>query len=83
MFDSDLVELAASPRKGEQPNRAETEENDARRLRHRLDARRRGGGLAVQRWGEPRLTRDADLTLLTGFGKEARFASALLERKKR
>jgi len=25
------------------------------------------GGLAVQRWGEPRLTQDADLTLLTGF----------------
>jgi hypothetical protein len=22
------------------------------------------GGLAVQRWGEPRMTRDADLTLL-------------------
>ena len=28
------------------------------------------GGLAVQRWGEPRMTRDADLTLLTGFGSE-------------
>jgi hypothetical protein len=38
------------------------------------------GGLAVQRWGEPRLTRDADLTLLTGFGEEERFADALLER---
>jgi hypothetical protein len=37
------------------------------------------GGLAVQRWGEPRLTQDADLTLLTGFGKEERFARALLE----
>ncbi len=24
------------------------------------------GGLAVHRWGEPRLTQDADLTLLTG-----------------
>lgn len=23
------------------------------------------GGLAVQRWGEPRVTRDVDLTLLT------------------
>ena len=36
------------------------------------------GGLAVQRWGEPRLTRDADLTLLTGFGQEGSFADALL-----
>lgn len=38
------------------------------------------GGLAVQRWGEPRLTRDADLTLLTGFGEEGSFADALLKR---
>lgn len=38
------------------------------------------GGLAVQRWGEPRLTRDADLTLLTGFGEEGRFADGLLRR---
>jgi hypothetical protein len=36
------------------------------------------GGLAVQRWGEPRLTQDADLTLLTGFGEEERFAKTLL-----
>lgn len=36
------------------------------------------GGLAIQRWGEPRLTRDADLTLLTGFGEEEQFADALL-----
>ena len=36
------------------------------------------GGLAVQRWGEPRLTQDADLTLLTGFGDEKRFAQELL-----
>jgi hypothetical protein len=28
------------------------------------------GGIAVQRWGEPRLTLDVDLTLLTGFGEE-------------
>lgn len=27
------------------------------------------GGLAVQRWGTPRFTQDADLTLLTGNGK--------------
>jgi hypothetical protein len=36
------------------------------------------GGLAVQRWGEPRLTRDVDLTLLTGFGNEPAFVDALL-----
>ena len=33
------------------------------------------GGLAVQRWGEPRLTRDVDVTLLTGFGSEASSSS--------
>jgi hypothetical protein len=32
------------------------------------------GGLAVQRWGEPRVTRDADLTVLAGFGHEERIA---------
>ncbi len=36
------------------------------------------GGLAVQRWGEPRETVDVDLTLLTGFTDEARFVSTLL-----
>ncbi len=36
------------------------------------------GGIAVQRWGEPRLTQDVDLTLLTGFGKEEQFVDALL-----
>jgi hypothetical protein len=36
------------------------------------------GGVAVQRWGEPRMTVDVDLTLLTGFGGEARFVDALL-----
>ena len=36
------------------------------------------GGLAVQRWGEPRETVDVDLTLVTGFAGEARFVSALL-----
>ena len=30
------------------------------------------GGLAVQRWGEPRETVDVDLTLLTGFVDESR-----------
>ena len=38
------------------------------------------GGLAVQRWGEPRETVDVDLTLLTGFGGEDRFIARLLER---
>ncbi len=38
------------------------------------------GGLAVGRWGEPRLTLDADLTLLTGFGGEAAYVDALLAR---
>lgn len=37
------------------------------------------GGLAVQRWGEPRLTQDADLTIITGFGNEEPFIEALLE----
>jgi hypothetical protein len=36
------------------------------------------GGLAVQHWGEPRLTRDLDLSLLTGFGDEASYVDALL-----
>lgn len=37
------------------------------------------GGLALQRWGEPRMTRDADLTLITGFGGEEPFVRILLE----
>jgi hypothetical protein len=36
------------------------------------------GGLAVQRWGEPRVTRDVDLSLLAGFGQEDTFSDALL-----
>jgi hypothetical protein len=36
------------------------------------------GAVAVQRWGEPRLTLDADMTLLTGFGREERFVDELL-----
>lgn len=36
------------------------------------------GGLAVQRWGEPRFTADADLTLLTGFGGEESFIDPLV-----
>jgi hypothetical protein len=36
------------------------------------------GGIVVPRWGEPRTTADADLTLLTGFGGEERFVDRLL-----
>ena len=36
------------------------------------------GGVAVQRWGEPRLTRDVGLTLLTGFGGEEKFIEVWL-----
>jgi hypothetical protein len=38
------------------------------------------GGVAIQRWGEPRLTQDVDLTLLTGFGNEESFVDPLLKR---
>ena len=38
------------------------------------------GGLAVQRWGEPRQTRDVDVALLTGIGTEAAYVDALLSR---
>jgi hypothetical protein len=37
------------------------------------------GGLALQRWGEPRETVDVDLTLWTGFGGEEPFVRTLLE----
>lgn len=37
------------------------------------------GGLALQRWGEPRETIDVDLTLLTGFGGEAPYVAELLQ----
>jgi hypothetical protein len=37
------------------------------------------GGLPVQHWGEPRLTRDVDVTVLTGFGGEENFVSTILE----
>jgi hypothetical protein len=36
------------------------------------------GGLAVQRWGQPRMTADIDLTVITGFGNEERYIDALL-----
>lgn len=38
------------------------------------------GGLAVQRWGEPRFTQDADLTVLAPLGSEATIVDALLLR---
>lgn len=36
------------------------------------------GGIALQRWGEPRVTVDVDVTLLTGFGTEKEYITALL-----
>jgi hypothetical protein len=36
------------------------------------------GGIAVLRWGETRVTRDIDLTVLTGFGNEGRIVDVLL-----
>ena len=38
------------------------------------------GALAVQRWGEPRLTQDVDLTVMTAFGNEAPYVDTLLDR---
>ncbi len=38
------------------------------------------GAVAVQRWGEPRLTQDVDLTVITGFGSEAPYVDALCTR---
>jgi hypothetical protein len=40
------------------------------------------GGLALQRWGEPRFTRDIDLTLLCAYGQEAVMAGRLAARFK-
>jgi hypothetical protein len=37
------------------------------------------GGIAVQRWGEPRLTRDVDVTLLTGLGGEEMYVDEILK----
>lgn len=36
------------------------------------------GGVAVQRWGEPRFTRDADMTLLTEFTHDEKWLDLLL-----
>ncbi|MEO7319677.1 MAG: hypothetical protein ABIZ56_11865 [Chthoniobacteraceae bacterium] len=38
------------------------------------------GGVAAQAWSESRVTKDADLTLITGFGEEDPFVDALLAR---
>ena len=37
------------------------------------------GGIAVQHWGEPRMTRDLDWALLAGYGTEEPFVKGLLE----
>lgn len=37
------------------------------------------GGVALQRWAEPRETVDVDLTVITGFGGEDAFIEALLK----
>ncbi|MBI5091270.1 MAG: hypothetical protein HZB26_02375 [Candidatus Hydrogenedentes bacterium] len=37
------------------------------------------GGLAVQRWGEPRTTMDAGITLLSGWGDEENYVTAILD----
>jgi len=36
------------------------------------------GGIALQRWGKPRLTVDIDISLLTGFGEEEKYIKILL-----
>jgi hypothetical protein len=36
------------------------------------------GGLALQRWGEPRLTQGVDLTVISGFGREPEYADQFL-----
>ncbi|MBI2685338.1 MAG: nucleotidyl transferase AbiEii/AbiGii toxin family protein [Acidobacteria bacterium] len=38
------------------------------------------GGIAVLRWGQPRVTRDVDITLLTNFGSEEEFIEPLIAR---
>ena len=38
------------------------------------------GGLAVQRWGEPRQTRAVDVTLMAGTGREPMLVDGLLSR---
>ncbi|MSU63041.1 MAG: hypothetical protein EXS31_11720 [Pedosphaera sp.] len=38
------------------------------------------GGIVLQRWGEPRLTKDVDMTVLTGFDGEEQVVDLLLSR---
>lgn len=38
------------------------------------------GGIAYQRWGEPRVTRDMDVTVITGFGSERPFVETMVTR---
>lgn len=38
------------------------------------------GGVALQAWGENRLTLDADFTLLTGIGLEEKFIDTMIEK---
>lgn len=38
------------------------------------------GGVALQHWGEPRVTRDLDVTVFTGFGAEEPVVDDLLDR---
>ncbi|MCP4111852.1 MAG: hypothetical protein GY749_41050 [Desulfobacteraceae bacterium] len=35
------------------------------------------GAISVQRWGEPRITADVDISLLTGFGNEKHYIDFL------
>ena len=38
------------------------------------------GGIALQRWGQPRVTIDVDVSLLTGIGREEVYIDALCSR---
>lgn len=37
------------------------------------------GGIALQRWGQPRVTTDVDITLFTGFFEEAAYIEEVLK----
>jgi hypothetical protein len=37
------------------------------------------GGIAVQRWSQARVTRDVDLTLLTGFGRAGKGSNPTID----
>ncbi len=55
---------------------------EARNLQEELERRSLRfcfiGGLALQHWGEPRVTRDLDVSVFTGFGGEAPIIDELL-----